>query len=298
MKILMHNCQGITDGVITLPPNSLVEFVGDNSNGKSTVSRYIEHMNKGDLHLAAIREPLIKDGCQSSQFVMVSDVGSQLVLVLYRESGKSYLVFIPDENNPTVGVSRPISDADGCKKILHKFGFRSYANGDICLNLAPTFGGIPLVTTAGKTNFEIIDDFSKDAVADEFLKGYKEITRPIFNQKIKAYTSRKQELERLVAVNLYPDWEFCKTFHENNEALARALASIVFMEPIDYVRPQAYNIVEMTPVTYRRPCAFLYKYCMDMTKELREVVEYNNKRCPNCGRQYLEDDVCITENCV
>lgn len=289
MKIILHNCQGISDSVITLPPNSLVEFVGDNSNGKSTISRYIEHMNKGDLQLSEIREPLIKDGCAASQFAIVSDNGAQLILLLYRESGKSYMAYVPDVNNPTVGISRPLSDRDGCKKILHKFGFRSYANGDICLNLAPTFGGIPLVTTSGKTNFEIIEDFTKDGVADEFLRGYKEITRPIFVQKTKAYSSRKAELEKLVAVNLYPDWEFCKTFHEDNEKLATAIAKVVFLEPVDYTRPQAYHVVEMSPVTYQRPCAFVYPYCEDMTKELREVIEYNNKRCPTCGRQYLED---------
>ena len=289
MKILLHNCQGVTDGSIELPANSLIEFTGDNSNGKSTVSRFLEHLAKCDLHLSEIREALIKDDKPSAQFAIINDSNAELIVLLYRETGKSYIAYLPNANDPNNGIARQISDRDACAKLIHKFGFRSYANGDICLNLAPTFGGIPLVTTSGKTNFEIVDDFTKDAVADEFLNAYKTYTRPVFARKAKSLKERRAELERLVETNLYPDWEFCKDFVSKNETLARALTNIVFMEQVDYTRPKAYHVVEMSPISYTRPCAFLYSFCEEMRGDLREVIEYNNKRCPNCGRPYLEE---------
>ena len=290
MKIILHNCQGVTDGTIELPPNALVEFTGDNSNGKSTVSRFVEHIAAGDLHLEEERLPLIKDGCDHAEFGIVADNGSMLILILYKELGKSYMCYFPDSTDTSKGISRLISDRDACEKLITKFGFCSYAKGEICLNIGPTFGPIPLVTTNSKTNFEILDDFTKDSTADEFVKSYKTYTRPMFNRKMKSLKERRAELERLTEVDLYPDWEFCKDFAERNQDLATALTMLVLMEPIDYGRPPVLNVVDMKYINYSRPCFFEFKHADDLSAQIRTIVEFNNKKCPTCGRLYSEEE--------
>lgn len=290
MKVILHNCQGITDCTLDLPPNSLVEFTGDNSNGKSTVSRYIEHIVAGDLHLKEERLPLIKDGCEKAEFGLIADNNSMLIVILYREVGKSYMCYFPDADNTSKGISRLISDRDACAKLVSKFGFCVYAKGEICLNIGPTFGPIPLVTTKSKTNFEVLDDFTKDATAEEFIKSYTTYTRPMFNRKMKSLKERRADLERLTEQDLYPDWEFCKSFAERNKDLATALASLVVMQHIDYGRPPVLNVVDMKRINYSRPCFFEFKHAADLSSQLRTIVEFNNKKCPTCGRLYMEEE--------
>ena len=290
MRFILHNCQGIADATIEVPRNSLVEFIGENSNGKSTISRYIEHIVKGDLHLEEERHPLIRDHYDHSEFGIESDDGALLAVILFRELAKSYMIYLPDKENKNNGISRSISDRDACKKLVHRFGFRSYSNGEICLNIGPTYGPIPLVTTGSKTNFEILDDFTKDVVAEEFIKGYKEHTRPMFSLKMKNYKERRADLERLVEQDLYPDWEFCKDFAARNADLAKALTMLVSMEHIDYGRPSVLNVVDVHRINYTRPCFFEFKHADDLSAQLRTIVEFNNKKCPTCGRLYTEED--------
>ena len=289
MKIIMNNCQGLQNCCLDLPPNSLVEFVGGNSNGKSTISRFLAHLQKCDLHIEEHRKTLIKRHEETANFGIVADNNEALILILHKEVSKSYLCFMPDFDDKSRTVTRGLNDREGCKKLVHRFGFRFYANGEVSLNLAPTYSPIPLVNTSGKTNFEIVDDFSKDNVADEFMTSYKTYTRPMFVRKMKQLKERRAELERLTENNLYPDWEFCRDFAERTKELAAALTRIVPLDAIDYTRPIAYHAIEMNKINYRRPVANIYQHCEDMRTDLREVVEYNNSRCPNCGRQYLED---------
>ena len=289
MQIIMHNCQGLEDVTIDMPANSLVEFLGSNSNGKSTISRFINHICKCDFHIEERRRSYIKRGEEDASFAIVADNREALVLVLHKELAKCYLCFLPNFDDRSKMVTRSLSDREACRKLVHRFGFRCYAGGDICLNLAPTYGEIPLVNTSAKTNFEIVDDFSKDAVADEFLTSYKTYTRPAFVRKQKALKERRADLERLTETNLYPDWEFCKEYEIRNRELGEALNYVVLMDAIDYRRPVAYSAIELTKINYRKPVANIYQHCEEMRSELREVVEYNNSRCPNCGRQYLED---------
>lgn len=289
MKITMKNCQGIADCVLDIPQNSIVEFVGPNSNGKSTLSRFIKHICQCDFHVAANRKTLIMRGQDQAEFIMESDRNTALIVIINKELQKSYMAFTSDIAKQEAMVVRQVSDRDACFKLIHRFGFRTYSKGDLCLNLAPTYGAIPLVNTSGKTNYEIIDDFSKDTTADEFLTSYKTYTRPMFSRKMKILKERRGELERKTAKNLYPDWQFCKEFVERNTALYNAISLCTPLDPIDYMRPIAYHAVVMQPINYRRPHANIYLPMVDMLTELREVIEYNNKRCPTCGRQYLED---------
>ena len=287
MLIEMYNCQAIQSATIDIPPNSIVEFTGDNSNGKSTLSRLLEHITLCDLHLAAHRNPLIMDGEERAVVRITNDRGNIIVLVLYRENGKSQLAYFSDKDSqPYIAM---LSDRDACRKIVEKFGFRTYSNGEVCLNLAPTFGAIPLVTTSSKTNFEIIRDFSSDRIADEFLSAYKQYTRPTFNARLNMLKARRDSLESLVESEPYPNWEFCGEFAERVKDLTEGLRRCVILTPIDYARPLPYIDVHMELIGYKRPCVNVYSELADMVTPLKEVISYNNKKCPTCGRNLLED---------
>ena len=69
-KIDMVNIQAIGEAHIELEENSIVEFVGDNSNGKSILSKVIEYLTKGDLIQKDVRQALIKDTEQQAVFIM------------------------------------------------------------------------------------------------------------------------------------------------------------------------------------------------------------------------------------
>ena len=139
MKITMKNCQGIADCVLDIPQNSIVEFVGPNSNGKSTLSRFIKHICQCDFHIAANRKTLIMREQDQAEFLMESDRNTALAIVINKDLQKSFMAFTPNRDDPNAVIVRQVSDRDACFKLIHRFGFRTYSKGDLCLNLAPTY---------------------------------------------------------------------------------------------------------------------------------------------------------------
>ena len=90
-KIDLINVQAIGEAHIVMEDNTINVFTGNNSNGKSIVSKVIEYLSKGDLIHKDVREALIKDSAE--QAVVLMTLGSrQLGLVLTRELNKLCLI--------------------------------------------------------------------------------------------------------------------------------------------------------------------------------------------------------------
>ena len=88
--IVIKNLQAIANASITVHDNSIVEFIGDNSNGKSILAKTLQYVLSGDIRDKDTRRALIKDGEVYGSLTIVWDkkvigfvIAEELSLVLF-----------------------------------------------------------------------------------------------------------------------------------------------------------------------------------------------------------------------
>ena len=89
LQIDLVNIQAIGEAHISVEDNSICEFTGDNSNGKSVVSKVIEKLVSGDLKERSVRDSLIKDNTEQG-VVLFTYNNKQLGIMLQREIKVGY----------------------------------------------------------------------------------------------------------------------------------------------------------------------------------------------------------------
>ncbi len=294
LRVDLINVQSIGEAHIIIEDNSIVEFVGNNSNGKSIFTKVVEYLTKGDLIHRDVREALIKDNTENAVILITLDK-KQLGLVLQHELKNSFVMYVPNtdkEQELNGKIIRPLGDSDGVQHLIKQFGFRVYQKGDICLQIAPTFGAIPFVTTSGSTNSDIVTDITIDKVADEFIKSFASITFPAFKERIRKLTQEKEHLQMVLDNMESYDWHFYDEMADRMSAVYNAIASYKPMELKSIPVPN----LEIVPVSDHEiiniPVITIYDYCLPIRsigKELIDYVEILNGTCPTCGRPLFED---------
>ena len=288
----MVNVQAIGEAHIELEENSIVEFVGDNSNGKSVISKVIEYLTKGDLIQKDVRQALIKDTEQQAVFIITHNK-EQLAVLLREELKDSFIMYIEDIDKD-VKILRQLSDTEAVRLLVDKFGFKVYAKGDICLQLFPTFGAIPFVTTSGTINNEIVDDITTDKIADEFLKSFKAITFPTFKERIARLTREKESDEAILANMESYDWKEYEGAYAELKQMYDRIKNYQFyqMKLVEVPKVRIYQVsafkVKALPVIKAYEMIPRVK---DISGVLSDYAKVLNGFCPTCGRPLVEHKV-------
>lgn len=290
IKIDLLNVQAIADGHIELEENSIIEFVGDNSNGKSILSKVIDALTKGDLKDRETRKSLINDNADQAVILMTKGK-EQLGLLLREEVKDSIIMYVPNIDEMDKKIVRVLNDTEGCDALIKRFGFRTYSKGDICLQLSPTFGPIPFVTTGGAVNWEIVQDITTDKVADEFLKTFSTITYPVFKDRIKNLKRDRDATQSILDNMENYDWRAYEAFVEKARPIYLALQSF---EPIEIrkIPIPNYSLIPYEPITVRKlPVLRFYEYppvIGKLERTLGDYVSILNGVCPTCGKRLLD----------
>lgn len=297
LKFDLINVQAIGEAHIEIEDNTICEFVGNNSNGKSILSKCIEYLTKGDMVHKDVREALIKDTAQSA--VILITVGKkQLGVVLQHELKDCIMMYVPNidkENEPGGKILRPLGDTNGCEAIVKEFGFRVYAKGDICLQLAPTFGAIPYVTTSGSVNNDITTDITTDRFADEFLNTFSKITFPVFKKRVQKIKQEKENLQAVLDNMESYDWRAYEKIAAEMKVLYDAICSYEDVDIKEIPVPNLaipsvpfYEILDI-PVPDPNVLAVLRTESKIniIGKELSDYVAILNGVCPTCGKPLI-----------
>ena len=293
IKIVLQNLQAIANAEFEIGDRSITEFVGNNSNGKSILAKVIQSITSGDIRRKEVRQALIKDGKQSALFA-INNGNQQLGIILAEELKDSFILYIPNADDPERSIRRGLGDKGALETVLHKFGFRTYAQGDICLQLSPTFGAIPFITTSGAVNGEIVADITTDKVADEFLDSFKNITFPTFRSKIAAAKRERESLETMIAsVNDY-DWREFESLSERIGTILEAIKNYKFIRINDIPVPMIGFDLMDTPKLKEIPIIKTFDKAPRLgflDSEITNLVAVLNDTCPTCGRKFIEREV-------
>lgn len=290
LQIDLVNVQAIGEAHILIEDNSICEFTGDNSNGKSVVSKVIEKLVSGDLREPSVRNALIKDGTDQGVVIFTAN-NRQLGIMMKRETRDCFLMYIPNMDEKDKQYVRAFSDTNGYNAIVRQFGFRAYAQGDICLQLSPTFGAIPFITTNGNVNAEIEKDITVDKVADEFLKAFKTITFPIFRETIKQKKQQRDNIQVLKDNLESYDWRAYESFIEDMSRRYQAIRTYKYatIKPIEVPCLELIRVPNVTvePIPFFEFTPILPTVEL-IGESLTNYISVLNGVCPTCGRPFVE----------
>ena len=289
-KIDLQNIQAIGNAHIVVENNTIVEFVGDNSNGKSVISKVIENLVSGDIAHEDVRRTLIKDNTEQGVVIFTYNE-KQLGLILKPAVKESLIMYKPNiVDDPENAIFRAINDADGLNAIVREFGFRAYANGDICLQLHPTWGAIPFITTSGATNNSIVEDITRDKIADNFLSSFQTITFPVFKEKIarlqKEHDSAKAVLDNMESY----DWRAYDAIYEELSEVYQQIKDYEYCY-IDDIPVPDLSVVPVSNIQIPDiPIIQFYDLCsrIPYPKSLDDYLKVLSGVCPTCGRPLFE----------
>ena len=289
-KIDLQNIQAIGNAHIVVENNTIVEFVGDNSNGKSVISKVIENLVSGDIAHEDVRRTLIKDNTEQGVVIFTYNE-KQLGLILKPAVKESLIMYKPNIiDDPENAIFRAINDADGLNAIVREFGFRAYANGDICLQLHPTWGAIPFITTSGATNNSIVEDITRDKIADNFLSSFQTITFPVFKEKIarlqKEHDSAKAVLDNMESY----DWRAYDAIYEELSEVYQQIKDYEYCY-IDDIPVPDLSVVPVSSIQIPDiPIIQFYDLCsrIPYPKSLDDYLKVLSGVCPTCGRPLFE----------
>ena len=291
-KIDLRNIQAIGDAHIVIEDRTITEFTGDNSNGKSVISKIIEKLTSGDLSHKDVRCTLIKDHTSEGVALFTHDE-KQLGIILRKEAKDSYIMYKKDcINNPDDAILRNINDNDAVKAIVRAFGFRVYGSGDICLQLHPTWGAIPFVTTNGSVNNAIVQDITTDKVADEFLKSFETITFPVFKDKIARLKKEKENAQAVLDNMESYNWKAYSNIYDRLSEVYQKIKDYEY----GYIEDIPVPDLSILPVSRIQlgdiPIVEFYDLCptLDCIPEVEDYVKVLNGVCPTCGRPLFEHE--------
>ena len=284
------NVQAIGSGRLIWDDKTIIAFIGDNSNGKSVLAKVIKAMTSGDLADKEVRESLIKDGTDCASFLIQHDT-KQLALIIKREARESCVIYVPDTNKKNENIIRAITDG-GWQELVYEFGFRTYAKGNICLQLRETFGDIPLITTSGSVNDEILKDISSDRFAEQFINNYETITFPLFKARLKQKQQEKDAVLACISGLHAYDFILYDSLYRRMKEVYDAikdytyfvLSDIPIPPDVDIIPINVFKLAEI-PIPYTAP---IFEGLNNITDAITEYNTIMDGQCPTCGKPFFK----------
>lgn len=306
MEILLRNIQSIEEAEYVLPDTGFVKISGGNSNGKSILIKTIHAIATLEIADKEVRRALINDDSTEAS-VIITYKGKILIVKLHEERDKCFVCLTREDNEQIIRNFRE----GGIQELLYEFGFRTYNNNQICLQVYETFGLTPFVNTSATVNSEVVEAVTEDSVAKDFMTKFKEITHKkaktlisSLNEKIdtltlsrrsiltfdyKAYEAMDKRLTELYSVleNLEPVW-----VDELDIPAGVSRLEIPEMKAELIEIPKAVKLVD---VTHPELVAVDFASKVDLAPAIEnvsilvgELVEALNGKCPTCGRPFVE----------
>lgn len=298
MIVQLNNIQSIVNARYELGTNGIVQIVGENSNGKSILTKSVAAVATLKVLDKNVRKSLIRRG---TDFGVIAIAENNKVLVTeIREEKKDCVMRLKRGEDGTV-VVRTFRDG-GLEDLLDEFGFSRFCNNSICLQIYETFGTMPYVNTSVTQNGEITESVISDSIAEKFLNNYKTITYPRAKEVKSTYDNKIDTLERARSAMVQYDWRAYTKLAEEIDELTKVMISLVPTEKVSIKVPKHVELFDFTcdavPNVQTPKHIELLDIIEQVNKEsvldkCRSFVAAKNGYCPTCGR--IIEEGCIHE---
>jgi len=291
MKIKFKYIQSYEEVLFILPDTGLVQILGNNSNGKSIISKVLKRVATLEFFDQITRDALIQDD-QEAGYVIIEYKGKGLIVYLHRDRNQCYVTLIRTNGEK---VTRTIRDG-GIDKLLEEFGFRVYGKNSIVLQVRETYGNLPFVTTTPSQNYEMVDSVMTDNVAQEFLQNFKEYTHKTAKELLSKYNTKLDAIDRAVSTLALYDHVAYQDLHDRmmecynviKHLKPLKLERIVIPKKVEVVRVPKLELAPIRVLKVIKPLQPL----KNLSDTFYRAHELSQGRCPTCGK-LITGDICL-----
>lgn len=173
MKVLIENIRSIKELEIEMPDVGVVQFIGDNSHGKSILIYALTKLTSKTILDAEVRTKyLIRRGETDGYLSMIRTDGYTINFRINEERDKTICQLKRPDGTK---ITRSLREG-GWNSLFDEFGFMIFDNGDTTIQFHNTFGTMPFINTSPKLNYTIVESISLDSMAKQFVDTYKDVT--------------------------------------------------------------------------------------------------------------------------
>ncbi len=297
-RIKLSNIQCHKELDIELPATGVIAFTGNNSNGKSVLTKVLKCLLSNQFQSRPkVRASLINRNAPYGEVLFVRDDDATMRLHLTRDAASTYVSVKWPDSEP---VTRYL--ADKCfQDLCRDFGWHYTAERDVSLNIAELDDQLLFFATSYGCNYDILETAMSDPIASESLQRVQLVAKEAVDIREKAVGRINTCNTVIKSMTLY-DMEKEQQRYDSLSEIYNVL-SMVYIPTIPEVVPvpdvTIYSVHHpvIPPVVY--PEFYDVSICIpDISQLADEIRMLQNKVCPLCKRRFIEhvegeDSVCI-----
>lgn len=209
-----------------LPPTGIITIIGENSEGKSVITKAFRALISGQLDKLAVRKSLINWDKDWAEIEIERDDGALLKAHITLEPKDTYIEY--SNPNETGEVFTRYLRGGGYADLVSEFGLHWDKDCGMSLNVYETFDPLLFVTTSPKTNDTMLSYCLSDPRVERSIENQKAFVMHIDNevqQLISEQMTIRAALSSIVVYDLPREYSFKETFEifeKNISALLKA----------------------------------------------------------------------------
>lgn len=288
-RIKLVNIQCHKELDIVLPKTGVIAFTGNNSNGKSVVSKVLKCLLSNQYQSRPkVRASLINRNAAYGEALFVREDDVTLLLHLTRDAASTYLTFTAPGCEP---VKRYL--ADRCfQDLCREFGWHYADTRDLSLNIAELDDPLLFFATSFGCNYDILETAMSDPAASLSLERVKQVMKEAVELRETA-TSRINACNTVLRGLCMYDIDKEQARLDKLSALYTVLSK-VYLPSLPAIDP----VPKVTLYTVYRPVlpAVVYPKFYDIRVSLQDILplaseidSLKRKVCPLCKRRFIGD---------
>lgn len=295
MQFYLNNIQSIKEYTFDFPDTGLIQFTGENNNGKSVLIKVVTDVVLQRLGDDYVRKPLVSDWADNGVLGMSYKEKTLICYIDKKDKRKTYYAY--QRSSTDKMYTRYVGDA-GINEMLVDFGWCVLDTNRFCLQICETYGVIPFVNSTIQENYKIIAPVIEDTASTVFLNNYNNVSLPEAKKRVKVIKSEIAKLENELSIikpKLYDIDKATILYNKSLEVLNKheylVKCSRINIEPppnISINFSKVKPLIELPVFVELKKVKQLSAYYVD--KAIVEMKDIKERRCPMCGKYLLDDD--------
>lgn len=286
-QIKTHNIQSHKDVTIDLPEKGLIRFVGNNSNGKSVITKALEDITSNAITRPAARASLINFDSSYGEITLTRYDDVVLFYHIHIEASQTYAELRIPGKEP---IRRYLADKQ-IPILREKFGLHYDPEAERSINISDPDEALLFFKTPYKSNFSIVTSALRDRKAET---AHDEIVRVIKETKTTKSVYEKQLAIAQAALGSLPMHDIAKEEKRRDECLHR-IAILEKFKPLGTLpelrKPKLYKPITIpklvVPELKKSKVVDLRLSIPDLPSSARKLKSIQEGVCPVCHRKFF-----------
>lgn len=284
-QIVVRNLQSLGELVVDLPPTGLVVFTGQNSNGKSIITKTTLVILDGKINRPRKRASLVNRDAMFGEIEYLRSDDVKLTVHITREAASVWFKYEQPGQEPIVRYLQDKSYTD----LVHKFGWHYDKDSGISLNIAEAEDALLFYKTKYTINRSVIETATSDETANQIAENIENTvkeTRKLREQWISEFKTYSEAIRNLNIEERGPMQVRLETLERCNRNLSAIyFPTIPEIKAVPKVKYANVYIPGIPAIKYPK----ILNMCVNIPDILpiaSELKTLREHKCPTCGRGF------------